>query len=189
MTLIEYSWWGFDENSPPNHLKTKKQLSELGLKPGVPVGVIKTPKYDCCLYDPVTCPPKRPLTERQKIALEKKRLAKEQAELEKKRRWAENKLQSSLEWISFCVQDILTELASVETSDEATWRDFWVKKRCNNIITACHNAKSELKFLYPEPQPAPGSLVLGGDRVPLDPDGQCRVAVLGGKHPKTSGGQ
>lgn len=48
--LTEYSWWG-GENSPPENLKTKKQLNELGLKPVNPVGVIRTKKYDCLLYD------------------------------------------------------------------------------------------------------------------------------------------
>jgi DNA polymerase III subunit epsilon len=49
--IIEYSWWGKD-NEPPEHLKTKKQLAEIGLKPLNPVGVIYTRKYDLCLYDP-----------------------------------------------------------------------------------------------------------------------------------------
>jgi DNA polymerase-3 subunit epsilon len=48
--LTEYSWWG-GENSPPENLKTKKQLDELGLKPVGPVGIIYTKKYDCLLYD------------------------------------------------------------------------------------------------------------------------------------------
>ena len=51
--LIEYFWWGFNkETEPPAHLKTKKQLAELGLKPLEPVGVIRTPKYNCYLYNP-----------------------------------------------------------------------------------------------------------------------------------------
>jgi hypothetical protein len=30
MELTKYSWWG-ESNEPPPHLKTKKQLGELGL--------------------------------------------------------------------------------------------------------------------------------------------------------------
>lgn len=51
MELIKYSWWG-GENEPPAHLKTKKQLGELGLSPLKPVGIIETQKYDVLLYDP-----------------------------------------------------------------------------------------------------------------------------------------
>ena len=49
--LQEYSWWG-EENAPPPHLKTKKQLAEMGFKPVKAVGVIPTRKYDLYLYDP-----------------------------------------------------------------------------------------------------------------------------------------
>ena len=49
--ITEYSWWG-ETNEPPEHLKTKKQLAEIGLRPKNPVGVIYTQKYDLYLYDP-----------------------------------------------------------------------------------------------------------------------------------------
>jgi DNA polymerase-3 subunit epsilon len=61
MELTNYSWWG-NPNEPPEHLKTKKQLSELGLAPLKPVGVIQTRKYGVLLYDPSNpecCRPKR----------------------------------------------------------------------------------------------------------------------------------
>ena len=50
-TIEKYGWWGTG-NQPPSHLKTKKQLTELGLRPLQPVGVIETRDYDCYLYDP-----------------------------------------------------------------------------------------------------------------------------------------
>jgi DNA polymerase III subunit epsilon len=67
MELIKYSWWG-EPNEPPEHLKTKKQLGELGLAPLKPIGVIETRKYDVLLYDtnnPECCRPKRKPTPQQ----------------------------------------------------------------------------------------------------------------------------
>ncbi|MEG4830898.1 3'-5' exonuclease [Microcoleus sp. F8-D3] len=61
MELTKYSWWG-ESNEPPPHLKTKKQLGELGLSPLKPSGVIETRKYDLFLYDinnPESCRSKR----------------------------------------------------------------------------------------------------------------------------------
>ena len=61
MELTKYSWWG-EPNEPPLHLKTKKQLGELGLSSLKPLGVIETRKYDVFLYDsthPESCRPKR----------------------------------------------------------------------------------------------------------------------------------
>lgn len=52
ITLEKYDWWGSRGKEPPSHLKTKRQLSELGLRPIKPVGIIETRKYDCLLYDP-----------------------------------------------------------------------------------------------------------------------------------------
>lgn len=50
--LIEYSWWG-GINPPPENLKTKKQLSELGLSPKAAIAFIPTKKFgDVYLYDP-----------------------------------------------------------------------------------------------------------------------------------------
>jgi DNA polymerase III subunit epsilon len=46
-----YQWWG-SKNEPPPHLKTQKQLAEIGMKPIKPAGVIHTRKYDLYLYDP-----------------------------------------------------------------------------------------------------------------------------------------
>jgi len=48
MELAKYRWWG-EINEPPEHLKTKKQLSELGLAPLKPIGAIETQKYDVFL--------------------------------------------------------------------------------------------------------------------------------------------
>jgi DNA polymerase-3 subunit epsilon len=65
--LTKYTWWG-ESNEPPENLKTKKQLGELGLSPLKPSGVIETRKYDLLLYDinnPEFCRPKRKLSPKQ----------------------------------------------------------------------------------------------------------------------------
>ena len=65
--LVEYSWWG-ETNAPPDNLKTKKQLSEIGLAPVKPVGIIYTKKYNCLLYDvnnPESVRSKKPPTQKQ----------------------------------------------------------------------------------------------------------------------------
>jgi hypothetical protein len=184
--MKEYSWWGFGENEPPEHLKTKKQLSGLGKKPGEPVGVIRTPDYDCYLYDPETCPDKRPLTEKQKAYLERQRQEKERAELERKKRIAERDLRNYLRHIVWDIEETCEafEPGTVAAASAIRLgRERYVKLRCEMITRYCKCAKEELRFLYPAPQPEPGSAVLGGKSaagVPLDPDGQCRTAVLGG---------
>lgn len=73
--MIEYDWWG-GKNSPPDNLKTKKQLAEIGLRPVKAVGVISTRKYDLLLYDSTdlnSVAPKRKASEKQKEALAKGR--------------------------------------------------------------------------------------------------------------------
>ena len=76
MELTKYSWWG-ESNEPPEHLKTKKQLGELGLSPLKPSSIIETKKYDVLLYDinnPECCRPKRKLTAKQLETLAANRL-------------------------------------------------------------------------------------------------------------------
>ncbi|MEG4353446.1 3'-5' exonuclease [Microcoleus sp. LAD1_D5] len=76
MELTKYSWWG-ESNEPPPHLKTKKQLGELGLSPLKPSGVIPTRKYDVFLYDstnPESCRPKRKPSPKQLETLAANRL-------------------------------------------------------------------------------------------------------------------
>lgn len=76
MELTKYSWWG-ESNQPPKHLKTKKQLGELGLSPLKASGVIETRKYDVLLYDinnPECCRPKRTSTSQQLETLAANRL-------------------------------------------------------------------------------------------------------------------
>jgi DNA polymerase-3 subunit epsilon len=76
MELTKYSWWG-ESNEPPPHLKTKKQLGELGLSSLKPSGVIETRKYDVFLYDstnPESCRPKRKLSATQLETLAAHRL-------------------------------------------------------------------------------------------------------------------
>ncbi|MDF0556375.1 3'-5' exonuclease [Kamptonema sp. UHCC 0994] len=72
MEIETYKWWG-ETGEPPPHLKTKKQLAEMGLKPVKAVGIIPTRKYDVLLYDPAnpeSCKPKRQPTQKQLEALE-----------------------------------------------------------------------------------------------------------------------
>ncbi|MEG3833914.1 3'-5' exonuclease [Microcoleus sp. Z1_C3] len=74
--LTKYSWWG-ESNEPPPHLKTKKQLGELGLSPLKPSGIIETRKYDVFLYDstnPECCRPKRKPSPKQLETLAANRL-------------------------------------------------------------------------------------------------------------------
>lgn len=66
-----------ESNEPPPHLKTKKQLGELGLSPLKPSSVIETRKYDVLLYDinnPECCRPKRKPTAKQLETLAANRL-------------------------------------------------------------------------------------------------------------------
>ncbi|MDJ0732051.1 MAG: 3'-5' exonuclease [Crocosphaera sp.] len=73
--ITVYQWWGND-NEPPSHLKTKKQLAHIRLKPVEPVGVIYCTKYDLYLYDPSnpkSATEKRKVTEKQLKALAKGR--------------------------------------------------------------------------------------------------------------------
>lgn len=75
MDLQKYSWWG-EINSPPENLKTKKQLAELGLSPRQPVAIIECQKYDVLLYDPdnsESVKPKRKSSDKQLAALAKSR--------------------------------------------------------------------------------------------------------------------
>ncbi len=76
MELTKYSWWG-ESNEPPENLKTKKQLGELGLSPLKPSGFIETRKYDLLLYDinnPESCRPKRKPSPKQLETLAANRL-------------------------------------------------------------------------------------------------------------------
>ncbi len=71
--ITVYQWWGND-NEPPSHLKTKKQLAQMGLKPVEAVGVIYCTEYDVYLYDPSnpkSATKKRKATEKQLKALAK----------------------------------------------------------------------------------------------------------------------
>jgi DNA polymerase III subunit epsilon len=70
MSLPTYPW--FDQ--VPDHLKTRRQLAELGLRPGGPVVaqvVWKRGRSWADLYDLATAKPKRAMTEAQRVALDK----------------------------------------------------------------------------------------------------------------------
>lgn len=76
ITLENYDWWGSGAKEPPSHLKTKRQLSELGLRPIKPVGIIETRKFDCLLYDPnnpESAAPKRKPSQKQLEVLARNR--------------------------------------------------------------------------------------------------------------------
>ncbi|MEH2148554.1 3'-5' exonuclease [Nostoc sp.] len=74
--MQQYNYWGYGTNEPPAHLKSKKQLSEIGLAPANPVGFIDTKKYTLYLYDPDlldSAKPKREPTPKQLENLKKGR--------------------------------------------------------------------------------------------------------------------
>jgi DNA polymerase-3 subunit epsilon len=115
-TLEKYDWWGSGGKEPPLHLKTKKQLSELGLRPLQPVGVIETRKYNCLLYDPNnlnSVAPKKPTSQKQleTLARNREKAAKKAAYNRWLRDWG---------WIEF------DRVAAVRRAREQTGRDNWV---------------------------------------------------------------
>jgi DNA polymerase III subunit epsilon len=74
--LEQFNWWGSGEKEPTEHLKTKKQLSEIGLRPVKPVGIIHTRKFDCLLYDSTSlesAKPKRAISDKQRQVLAENR--------------------------------------------------------------------------------------------------------------------
>jgi DNA polymerase III subunit epsilon len=85
--IKRYNYWG-QTNEPPPRLKTKRQLSEIGLRPLNPVGVIVTNKYDCLLFDcedPTSAIEKRKSTEKQLLTLAQNR--EKQALIREHRYW------------------------------------------------------------------------------------------------------
>lgn len=58
IAMDRYTWWGMS-NPPPDHLKTKRQILELGLTPKDPIAFIPNRRSQVLLYDPDRCPPKR----------------------------------------------------------------------------------------------------------------------------------
>ncbi|MGL4618720.1 MAG: exonuclease domain-containing protein [Chroococcidiopsis sp.] len=67
-TVQTYNWWGSGNNEPPDNLKTKRQLQEMGLRGVKAVGVIHCQEYNCFLYDssnPESAVPKRKPTSKQ----------------------------------------------------------------------------------------------------------------------------
>ncbi|CAD5988604.1 putative exonuclease CP81 (plasmid) [Planktothrix tepida] len=91
MDIAEYCWWGSGGNEPPPNLKTKKQLSEMGLSPIAPVGVIHTRKYYLYLYDsdnPQSVKPKRQCSPKQLENLAKQR--EKQGKIRRYREWYES---------------------------------------------------------------------------------------------------
>ena len=126
LKVIEYGWWtgcGIDpvsrgeSDEPPKHLKTKKQLAQIGLKPKNPVGVIYTRKYDLYLYDPNnpdSAVPKKKATEAQLKALAKGR--------ETVRRNAYYR-----DWWRYCGMHCLAENSAIEWAKEVlAQKDNWV---------------------------------------------------------------
>lgn len=88
VALEKYDWWGSGGKEPPGHLKTKRQLSEMGLRPLQAVAVIETRKYDCLLYDPtnpLSAVPKRKPSQKQLEVLAQNR--EKQAKRARFERW------------------------------------------------------------------------------------------------------
>jgi DNA polymerase-3 subunit epsilon len=70
--MKNYNYWGSD-GEPPENLKTKRQLSDMGLSPRDPVGIIETRKYTIKLYDvndPKSVKTKRKVSAAQRSHLE-----------------------------------------------------------------------------------------------------------------------
>ncbi|HEY9863728.1 MAG TPA: 3'-5' exonuclease [Candidatus Obscuribacterales bacterium] len=91
MDIAKYCWWGSGGNEPPPNLKTKKQLSEMGLSPIAAVGVIHTRKYYLYLYDldnPQSVKPKRKCSPKQLENLAKQRY--KQAKIRRYQEWYES---------------------------------------------------------------------------------------------------
>ncbi|NEO81980.1 hypothetical protein [Moorena sp. SIO4G3] len=113
--LQEYQWWGND-NEPSENLKTKKQLSELGLAPVQAVGVIHCRKYDLYLYDinnPESVRSKRKLSEKQKANI------KQLAEINKARhhqKW----------WEEYCARFELDKKRAIQSCRDFLSSNDWV---------------------------------------------------------------
>jgi DNA polymerase-3 subunit epsilon len=74
--MEQYNYWGSGTKEPPPHLKTKRQLVEVGLAAIKSVGFIETKKYTISLYDPnlpSSTRPKREPTQKQLENLQKGR--------------------------------------------------------------------------------------------------------------------
>ena len=118
MDIQTYKWWG-EPGAPPPHLKTKKQLVELGLKPLKPVGVIETRKYDLLLYDPSnseSVAPKRKASERQKEALEKGRKAQKYKAWYRDIGWMYEEYNDAIQWAKSVVGDENFLILDTETT-------------------------------------------------------------------------
>jgi DNA polymerase III subunit epsilon len=127
--IKHYNYWG-QTNEPPPRLKTKRQLSEMGLRPLNPVGVIVTNKYDCLLFDcedPTSAIEKRKSSEKQLLALAQNRA--KQALTRKHRDWCKFFLQiekdrvGAVTWARSILSDpdavvIDTETTGLDSDDE-----------------------------------------------------------------------
>lgn len=168
--VVKYKWWGFGDPQPPENFKTKKQLNAIGKKPGEPVGVIRTPDYDLYLYDPETCPDKKPLTEKQKAAIVKKKAEKEHRKLIAKIKETESDLDRAL-------SRLLDDLEDLDPNSDRRKRKIelgydvqpfppeFIERRIHYLRAWIERSKqllSDLKNLRPLPQPKPYDAVLGG---------------------------
>lgn len=155
--LPEYKWWG-KSNEPPPHLKTKKQLAELGLAPLKAVGIIKAEKYDVLLYNPdnpESCRPKRKPTEKQLETLAANR---EKARI--KREY--NDWYHSREWL--IEQD---RVAAVRWAKDELSRDDWVI--FDTETTGLHNAEIvEIAVINPLGETLLSTLVKPTIPIPVD---------------------
>lgn len=155
--MDEYTWWG-GEKTPPENLKTKKQLAALGLRALTPVGVIKTPNYDLLLYDinnPSCCRPKRKMTEEQL-----NRLAANRAKAQLKREYeAWYKSRERL------IED--DRIAAISWAREILATDNWVI--LDTETTGLHNAEVvEIAIINHLGEPLLNSLVKPSTVIPAD---------------------
>ena len=155
--LDEYSWWGKD-GAPPDNLKTKKQLGELGLSPLKPVGIIKTQKYDVLLYDinsPESCRPKRKPTEKQLETLAANR---EKARIKREYNDWYNSRERLIE------QD---RVAAIRWARDELTRDDWVI--LDTETTGLHNAEIvEIAIVNHLAEPLLNTLVKPSISIPAD---------------------
>ena len=147
MEVKTYNWWESGDNEPPPHLKTKKQLAEMGLKPIQPVGVIKTRNYDLYLYDSTNLESsapkkKRELSLSQKAALEKGR------NLQKYRAWYKEEGYLIKQWI-------LDKNSSIDWAQSLLNSDDWVILDTETTGLGCEAECVQIGIVNPD-----GSIVL-----------------------------
>ena len=155
--LDEYKWWG-KPGEPPQNLKTKKQLAELGLSPLKAVGIIRAQKYDVLLYDPDDSESSRPKRKPTQTQLETLAANREKARI--KREY--NDWYKSRERL--IEQD---RVAAVRWARDELTRDDWVI--LDTETTELHDAEIvEIAIINPTGEPLLNTLVKPTIPIPTD---------------------